>query len=185
MKKDILISGLLGGAVLFISMLIFHAILPFKSSIILNTVSDQYGLQKALTAEITEPGIYANPYLPPHESSSVPDYLNQPIYQIIYKGNTHSTVPGLFSFPVLMIFIAPVIAAWLLSVTSERILSKYSRRVLFIAVLGLFIAVFCDILQMSTGLLTNEYYLFSAVSNTITWILAGLVIAWKIKPKGI
>lgn len=185
MKKEIFISGLLGGAVIFISMILFHAILPFKSNIIMNTVSDQYGLQKALTAEITKPGIYTNPYLSPQKSSSIPDYLNQPLFNIIYKGETHSTVPGLFTFPALMIFIAPAIAAWLLSVTSEKILSKYGRRVLFITVLGLFMAVFCDILQMSTGLLTNEYYLFSAITNIVIWVLAGLVIAWRIKPESV
>jgi hypothetical protein len=71
-----------------------------------------------------------------------------------------------------------MIAAWLLSVASERILAKFSRRVLFVAVLGLFLAVFGDISSEKP----LDLILLSSVQNLISWTLAGLVIAWRIKP---
>ncbi len=185
MKKNVLISGLLGGIVIFIWLIISNGILPFKHNIALKTFPGQKAVHETLKKEVTEPGIYVVPYLPPENRSEFPDYDNEPIYQITFRGETHSTVQGLFAFPVLMIFFAPVLAAWMLSVSSDRILQKYSSRVLFVSVLGLFLAVFSDILQISTGNLTTEYQVFSAVNNVITWILAGLVIAWKIKPETI
>ncbi|MFC1724421.1 hypothetical protein ACFL4T_02255 [candidate division KSB1 bacterium] len=182
MKKEIFIAGLLGGAVIFVWLIISQAILPFRSGMLMNTVDNQKNLHETLKSEITEPGIYVCPYLPPDATAPFPDYLNEPIYQIIYKGETHSTVAGIFGFPLLMIFIAPMIAAWMLSVSSEKILAKYSRRVLFITALGLFLAVFGDLFQLNNTFATSEFTFFTAGNDIITWALAGLVIAWKIKP---
>ena len=183
MTKKIILSGIGGGFVIFIWLIISQALLPFRSGMLLNTVNNQKSLHDALKNHITEPGIYTCPYMPPWEAEEFPDYLNEPIYQVIYKGETHSTVSGLFGFPLLMLFAAPIIAAWMLSVTTEKILAKYSRRVLFITVLGIFLALFGDLFQLNNTFATTEFTVFSAVNDIITWFLAGLVIAWKIKPE--
>ena len=76
----------------------------------------------------------------------------------------------------------PLIAAWMLSVTSEKILVKCSRRVLFVVFIGVIVSLFDDILQMSFRPQPKYYLVFLAINNSIIWILAGLVIAWRIKP---
>lgn len=83
-------------------------------------------------------------------------------------------------YELFCILVAPIIAAWLLSLTSEKVLAKYSRRVLFVTILGLFLAVFGDVLSEKP----NDRILLSSINSLITWFLAGLVIAWRIKPIG-
>ena len=145
-------------------------------------LSDQKEVQYALKERITEPGIYICPYRPP-DDTLFPDYGNEPIFAIKYTGLTHNTARGIFTFSLLLVFIAPMIAAWMLSVTSEKILSKYYRRVLFVMVLGIFLAVFGDLMRSSTESELTEYLIFLAINSIITWFLVGLVIAWRIKPK--
>jgi hypothetical protein len=65
----------------------------------------------------------------------------------------------------------------MLSVTSQRIRSTYSRRVLFVALIGVVVALYDDLLQMSFGPQPKDYLVFLAVNNLITWTLVGLVIA--------
>jgi len=86
---------------------------------------------------------------------------------------------GQLIFELFCIFAAPIIAAWMLSVTSERILAKYSRRVLFVTVLGLFLAVFGNVFSEKP----LDIILLSSINTLITWTLVGLVIAWRIKPE--
>ena len=74
--------------------------------------------------------------------------------------------------------------AWLLSMASPAVLSSYSRRVLFVASLGMVIALNDDVLQMAFGPLAEDYLTFLAISNLVAWILTGLMIGfvWIGKP---
>ena len=185
MKKDVLIAGLLGGAVMFVWLLVSNAMIPMKSGMIHKIAPNQLEIHKVLRENIKETGTYSCPYLSPDEEGLLPDYRNQPIYSITYSGITHGDPVSIpMPIPVLIVFIVPLIAAWMLSVTSSRIQARYSRRVLFVVLIGLIIALFDDIMQMSFGPQLKEYLAFLAVNNFITWILAGLVIAWRIKPAG-
>jgi hypothetical protein len=162
MKKEILLSGLLGGIVIFAWLIISAEILQVSGNRAKPIPNDKE-IHTLLKERIIEPGIYFLPDHPDENRNDYPDYENEPIFSIIYGGRTPRTFLGQLIFELFCIFAAPVIAAWMLSVTSERILAKYSRRVLFVAVLGLFLA--------------------AAVNSLITWALVGLVIAWRIKPK--
>ena len=71
-----------------------------------------------------------------------------------------------------------MIAAWLLSMASEKILAKYFRRVFFVTILGLFLAVYGDVLSEKP----MDRILLSSINTLLTWFLAGLVIAWRIRP---
>jgi len=87
---------------------------------------------------------------------------------------------GQLIFELFCFFTAPMIAAWLLSMASERILAKYSRRVLFVTGLGLFLAVFGEAISDKP----LDKILLSSINNIITWLLVGLVIAWRVNPIG-
>jgi len=84
-------------------------------------------------------------------------------------------------FPVLIVSLVPLIAAWMLSMTSDKILAKYYRRIIFVALFGVIVSLYDDILQISFGSTLPNYLLFVAVNNLITWTLAGFTIAWRIR----
>jgi hypothetical protein len=182
MAKNILISGFLGGAVMFAVMLACRLFLPGLVSTEFRSMPNQVPIQAALKERITEPGTYVSPYLPPDKRDALfPDYLNEPVFIIRYTGYTHGTVPGFFSAGMLAFLLGPMAAAWLLAQASERVLAAYSRRVLFVAALGAFYAVSGDLLRT-----LSEEQPFRAVAGMMaisvtTWALVGLVLAWRIK----
>ncbi len=177
MKKEILLSGLLGGIVIFAWLVISIELLPVSGHRAQPIPNDK-DIHAVLKERITEPGIYFLPDHPDENSVDYPDYENEPIFSVIYGGRTPGTSLGQLIFELFCIFTAPAIAAWMLSVASERILTKYSRRVLFVAVFGLFLAVFGEVFSEKPV----DYILLTAANSLITWALVGLVIAWRIKP---
>ena len=183
MKKEVLLAGLLGGLVIFVWITISNAVLPYKSNMIHKISPNQLEIHKVLKENITEIGTYSIPYLSPQDEVLLPDYRNQPVFSITYDGFTHGSASGLSFFPILIVLVVPTLAAWMLSVTSPKILSHYIRRVLFIVIIGVIISLYDDILQMSLGPQSKNYLLFLAINNFITWVLVGLVIAWRVKIK--
>ena len=140
-------------------------------------------LHAELKKRITEPGIYACPYLTPNEETSVANYRNQPLYQISYRGYTHGTVPGFLSLGVLSFLLTPMLAAWLLTMSSRETQATYLRRFLFVIVLGLFLSLGSDWLRALTDEHTTVELLKNSLGTLIAWGLIGLVLAWRIKPK--
>ena len=183
MAKKVLSAGIMGGIVIVVWLLASNAILPYKGNLIHRIAPNQLAIHRVLKENIAEPGTYACPYLGPAEESLLPDYRNQPVYTIIYEGYRHSGegAPS-FLFPIVIPFVVALTASWMLSLTSEKILSRYHRRFLFVALLGVMIALYDDILQISMGPQPDDYQIFLAVNNVLTWVLAGLVIAWRVKP---
>jgi len=181
--KNILISGVLGGAVMFVVMLAGRLFLPGVGNSEFRTMPGQVPIHAALKERITEPGTYICPYLPPDQGGALfPDYQNEPIFAVTYRGHTHATVPGFASVGILSFLLAPMAAAWLLTQASARVLATYSRRVLFVATLGLFVTVSADLLRGLTEELPFPAVAGMAVVRLITWTLIGLVLAWRIKP---
>lgn len=184
MTRNILISGVLGGAVMFLVMVAGRIFLPDIGNAGFRTMPDQVQIHAALKQRITEPGTYVCPYLPPNERNAYfPDYLNEPIFAVTYRGYTHATVPGFRSVGILSFLLAPMTASWLLSRASDRVLATYFRRVVFVTTLGLFVAVSADLLRTLTEERQFSAAAGTAVASVITWALIGLVLAWRIKPK--
>ena len=178
MKKDILLSGLLGGLVIFAWIIISSTIIPLSGNVG-NEIPDDKDIHTMLKNKIPESGIY---WLPGHtgqEEGLYADYGNEPIFYIFYAGATPNTMIAPTIVEILCILLTPIIAAWILSKASEKILAKYTRRVLFVTVIGLLFAVYGDLYsQKPLGLI-----LLSSINNVIIWALVGLVLAWRIKPK--
>ncbi len=184
MARNILISGILGGVVMFVVMAAFRIFLPGVGYPVLRAIPGQVQIHAALKERITEPGTYVCPYLPTNEQRALfPDYLNEPVFAITYRGYTHATVPGFASVGILAFLFAPMTASWLLSQASTRVLATYSRRVLYVASLGLFVAISADLLRGLTEEQTFSTVAAKALVSLITWALVGLVLAWGIKPK--
>ena len=185
MKKNVIMAGLLGGLVAFVWLFISNAIIPVKSNMIHQIAPNQFEVHSALKEHITEPGTYAVPYLTLEQEASRDDYRGQPVYTVIYTGYTHGDPgsPANLLVPIAVMFLVAFLAAWMLSVTSQKILSGYFRRVMFVTLLGVVVSLHDDILQTFIGPLPTDYLVFLAVNNVLTWFLMGLVIAWKTGPE--
>ncbi|MCK6562093.1 hypothetical protein HUU39_03375 [candidate division KSB1 bacterium] len=75
-----------------------------------------------------------------------------------------------------------MIAAWMLSVTSIRILSSYSRRVFFFAAIDLSFVVIGGPVRFGIGGLPWRSAPLLAANDFISWTLAGLVVARCMEP---
>ena len=183
MQKNIWVAGLLGGMAMFAWLFVSNAVLPVKSNMIHQVVPNQFDVHQALKQNITRPGTYSCLYLTRDEESKMPNYRDQPIYSITYEGSTHGDTGSKAEFlPLLWVFGATTVASWMLSLTSVRARSSYWRRVLFVALIGLLVALSDDLLQMSFGPQPKDYLTFLAVNHLIAWTLAGLAIAAYMKP---
>ncbi|MCP4724666.1 MAG: hypothetical protein GY863_06505 [bacterium] len=179
MKKNVIVTGLLCGILLFIWMIVTNAILPFRSNMIMKSFPEQKEIHALLKDKINEAGIYNIPYGREEMFSDFPNYGDEPIFQIVYTGTTHSTAGSSLPIQVLLVFAVPLLAVWVLSESSDKILSSFMLRFLYVFVIGVLIAVF--------NYLTMVFYptpliIYTFVHTILTWILAGLFIALRIKP---
>ena len=79
-------------------------------------------------------------------------------------------------------FITATLCAWLLSLTSERIISNYPRKVFFVIITGVLFVFFSDIKKYGIGNYPLNDTLIMTFHNIILWTVLGLVISLFIKP---
>ncbi|MFC1660947.1 hypothetical protein ACFL3S_05765 [Gemmatimonadota bacterium] len=190
MKKRVLLAGLSGGIVMLTWLFVSNALLPFKSNLIHRALpfQSQVEVHEALKENVTDAGTYSVPYLSRDEEDRFPDYRNQPVYTVVFEGYAHSGEGGggvMSSLPVLLfaVFLPPFLASLMLSMASPAVLSRYSRKVLFVVAIGVIIALYDDVLQMSFGPQAKDYLSFLAINNLVAWTLTGLVIARIVRPE--
>jgi Na+/serine symporter len=107
----------------------------------------------------------------------------EPVFGIRYSGFGHEAAGRIELTGLGIAFSATTIAAWLLLYSGGRVISRYSRRVLFFAVIGLLFAVFSDLTKCDIGGYPLTSALLLGAFDFISWTLAGLVMAWRIKPE--
>lgn len=180
MVKKVFVSGLLGGVVLITLTIIANVIFGFNSRMDMKQILNERQVYEILKENIIEPGRYiCNPEVT--SSAGFPE--GEPVFSILYGGMGHAAAGSLFFVGLLAFFLAPTIGAWLLSITSERILSNYFRKVLFFAVIGLLFAVFSDLSNFGIGNYPLSDALILAVYTIAIWTIVGLVVAWRMQPE--
>ena len=85
---------------------------------------------------------------------------------------------GLFVF-----ILAPMIGAWMLTLTSDRVLSSYPRKVLFFTAIGLLFALLGELTRFGIGDYPLRDAMLLAAKDLVLWTLAGLGAAWCIRPE--
>ena len=135
---------------------------------------------KVLKEHITSPGRYTcNPELT--SERRFPD--DKPVFSILYGGVGHESAGSLMLVELFVFLLAPMIGAWMLSQASERVMSSYSRKVLFFTAIGLLIAVFTNLSNFGIGNYPLNDALILALHNIVVWTVVGLVAAWRMKPE--
>ena len=79
-------------------------------------------------------------------------------------------------------FLAAIVAASLLGKLSWSLASKYGARVRYVMTLGIFLALAARVTDWGFFGYSASFTLVLAINDVIGWTLAGLVIAWRMKP---
>lgn len=179
MLKRVIFPGLLGGLVMIVWAFVVNGVFGFKVSIDMNEIPGERQVYQVLKEHVTLPGRYiCNPELTP--SGTFPG--NEPVFSVLYGGVGHEAA-GMLALIKLPIFImGPILAAWMLSVTSGRILSSYQRKVLFIVTIGLLFGVSGRLMSFGIGDYPVGSAAILAIHDIVVWFLVGLVLAWRIRP---
>jgi hypothetical protein len=179
MLKKIVTGGLLGGVVLIACMFLSDGLFGLRSGIEMNRLVNEGWVYEILKESIDEPGGYT--INPPMEDPTGPFPTAEPVFSIHYSGLGHGAAGRIFLVNLAIAFMAPMIGAWMLSITSERILSSYARRVLFFAAIGLLLALFSDLMRYDIGAYALHHALMFAAQDFVSWTLAGLAVAWCVR----
>ena len=180
MAKKIIAGGLLGGLVLVAWIFVSNGLLGLKSGIDMKRLVNEEWVYAVLKESVREPGGYS--VNPPMESPSGPFPQDEPVFSIHYSGMGHEAAGRIFLLNLAIGFAAPLIAAWMLAMTSERVLGRFWSRVLFFAAIGLLFALFGDMMRYGIGAYALSHALIFAAQSLVGWTLAGLAVACCVKP---
>ncbi len=174
-----LVGGLAGGLVILALLVVVDGMLGFKRGIEMKRLPDERIVYAFLGEHVTEPGRFVfNPELLPDQRFPSDD----PIFAVQYSGLGHDDAGQEVVLGLVVAFMAPFVGAWLLVNASSRVLSRYRLRVLFLAGIGVVVAL----LGTTARFGINSYPLGDAVAlglhDLASWVLAGLVVAWVVRP---
>jgi hypothetical protein len=180
MTKRIILATLLGGIVFFAWFIVFNAMLGFKRGIEMNELATERTVYAFLGEHITEPGRYVcNPEVVPGQGFPGSD----PIYVVQYSGLGHDDAGQEVLIGFIIMFLAPLTGALLLANASSRVLAGYGTRLLFVAGIGVVMALFSLMMRFGLGGFPLVEALMLTVHDLLAWIVTGLVIAWLVRPK--
>ena len=177
--KNVIVAGLFGGVVMIL-LSAASGILGFRARIDMKQIPAERQVYEVLKQNIIEPGRYiCNP-----ELTSERRFPGEaPVFSVLYSGMGHETAGRQMLIGFAAFLLAPMIGAWMLSLTSARILSSYPRKVLFFAAIGLLFAIFWDLTNSGIGSYPQKDAIILAGYDIISWTLVGLAVAWRIQPE--
>jgi hypothetical protein len=180
MVKKVITAGLAGGLTLMLWSILINGILGFRYRMDMKQVPGEREVYEVLKQHIVEPGRYlCNPAVT--ESHTYPE--NEPVFSILYGGMGHEAAgPLSLILDFLYALITATLCAWLLSMTSDKIITSYPRKVLFVFILALLFAAFSDTNNYGIGNYPLGDALIIALHNIVLWTLLGAVISIFIKP---
>ena len=179
MLKKVIVAGVLGWIVLALWIFATNGIFGLLAGIDLKRIPDEARVYEVLKESIVEPGGYmCNPPLTP--DGQFPS--GEPVFGIRYSGSGHEIAGRMMLIHHAVSLLSALIVAWMLSITSARVLSAYSRKVVFCAAIGLLFALFGDLSSYGIGARTMRSALLLGGQSLVAWILAGLVMSRIVRP---
>ena len=178
MMKKVFIAGLMGWIVLTAWGFIVNGIFGFQARIDLNYLEAEQQVYEVLQEHVIEPGRYVvNPELTAEQR--FPE--GEPVFSVLYGGVGHESAGSIVLIQFATNFLVVLIAAWMLSVTSDRVLASYPRKVMFFSAIGLLFALFTDIGSYGIGGYPSGDAAMVAASHVVMWTAVGLVVAWRLR----
>ena len=184
MSRTIL-AGFLGAIVLMIWGFLSWDVLPFHRST-MHALGNEDAVVAALKAGNAANGTYMIPAMGTDEASkkaAMEKMKAGPTAWVHYHSDGYDQMDVMYLVKGFFIcMVSSMLAASLLSKLSWSLASKFGARVGFVMVLGVFLAVAGRISDWNFMGYPADFTLALVADDIIGWTLAGLVIAWRIKP---
>lgn len=191
MKKALLLGTILGGLTAFIWSSISWELLGWHEKDML-TFQNEDEVSAVIASHATKDGVYLMPSMPSGEgmtaeqkkqaqATAMAKMQAGPImFAAVRRGGFGSYSRGLI-IQFLSLLAAAFLLTWLLLQTGNL---SYARKVAFLAVVGLAASVIVDLPNWNWWGFSGMYTAVNLADSTITWLIAGLVIAKVAKPAG-
>ena len=184
--RKILISGIVGGIVVFIWGVISHVVLPIGEAGI-RTIPNEDVVIRAMKETIHEPGLY---FFPGLDMSREPTSAEQQAWEAKYRaGPTGILVyhprgeqplsPRQLITELVSNVMGALIAAFLLSLTA----TSFGVRALFVALLGLFCWLSISVSYWNWYRFPTAFIAAEGIDQIVGWLLAGLTMAAILKDR--
>jgi hypothetical protein len=190
MIRSLVLGTILGGLVAFLWSSVSWEVIGWHEKTML-TFQNEDDVSAVVASHMKQSGTYLLPAGPPQEGLS-PDQKKAAqsvlmekmqkgpvMFAAIRQGGFGSFTRGLI-VQILIQMASALLLTWLLLQTSGL---SYARRVLFLAVAGLAASVIADLPNWNWWGFSGAYTVVNLIDYTITWFLAGLVIAKVAKPR--
>ena len=190
----IVIAGLLGGAVLFIWGAVSWLWVPWHQ---MGKLPQESIVQRALQSTGADSGVYWFPMMDPDEiNESMSDeakgavreayairHKDGPVGMLVYNDEGSDPMPMMMHVKgFLLYFVTALAAATMMSMAASS-LGGYFGRVLFVLLLGVYVAVGTIMISWNYMLYPLRFSLEMAGDSVAGALLLGLVISGLIKPR--
>jgi hypothetical protein len=184
MTKSLVLGTILGGLAAFVWSSISWELLGWHEKTMVNFQNEDE-VSAVIASHATKDGTYILPATPPSEGMNS-DQKKEMQAALVAKMKTGPIMVaavrrGGFGSPsramitqLLCMMAAAFLLTWLLLQTSGL---SYTRRVVFLAVAGLAASVIVDLPNYNWWGFSGAYTAVNLADSTVTWLLAGLVIA--------
>ncbi len=184
----LIVPALITAVVVFIWMFISWAVIGWHY-IDIEELPNGDAIAEQMKESINEPGIYIYPGYPEDGDDAdmeewTSKYQAGPLvnFMVYNPAGADPMDPMQFIKSFIINFIAAFIAGVLLMMTMAQN-PTYWRRVIFVMMLGLFAAFVGPFIEWNWWSFPTGYSMVNAIDLCVTWFIAGLVLAWRIKPE--
>ena len=180
---------ILGGLTAFLWSSLSWELLGWHEKVV-HPFPDEAEVTAAISAPAVPSGVYLLPSLPLKEgvpaeqakatqAAVMEQFQKGPIMFAVVRSGGFGSFPRAMAIQLLCLMAAACLLTWLLLQTTGL---SYGRRVLFLAVAGLAASVVVDLPNWNWWGFSLAYTAVNLADFTLTWALAGLVIAKVARP---
>ncbi len=191
--KKVIIGGLLGGLVMIIWQSVSWMAIPWHMP---QSIPNEDIVAQVLQENITEPGLYSypgfnhDPDANAEEQKAAMDSMIKKgaqgprVMQLVYTPHGGSFMdPSQFIFGYGANFLLAILAAWLLSTQNPAKVNSYSKRLLFVVVIGLIVSFSGPYMNWNWWKYPGDFAFQVFADDLILWTLTGAMLAWRVKPE--
>jgi hypothetical protein len=190
MSKSLILGAVLGGVTAFIWSFISWDLLPWHENQ-LHSFQNEDEVIAVIASHAPQSGNYLLPTGPPEEGLSADQkkaaeeirmqkMQKGPLVFAAIRKEGFGSFPKTLLIQLLYQMFAALLLTWMLLQTSGL---GYTRRVAFLGVAGLAVSVIADLPNWNWWGYSGGYVAVNLIDYTVTWLLAGLVIAKVAKPQ--
>ncbi len=181
METRVITTGLMAGLVVVGWTSVSYGLVRIRDELGYKEVSHEETVLAGLDTSLTETGLYLVPGHSPPDSLFRERYSEGPLFRVHSLRRGAGGAPHVI-LPILALMVAPIIPTWLVWNLCRRGSPGFGMRFVVVALFGVFVALTTDLRLWGMELYPLGYSLLLAFGSVTTWLLAGLIVAWRIKP---